>query len=300
MEVKKIILSMKTKSCELDALLTKLLKDCLDDILPTITNLVNISLQDGVYASGWKTSVIRPLLKKPNLDLILSSYHPVNNLPFLSKLLEKCAMDQVNEHCKMHDLVPNYQSAYHNGYSCETAIVKLVNDILWDMENQNITAIMALDLPAAFDTVNQKILLNVLEQNFRLEGTVLNWLNSYLDHRSCKENIGEEYSSTRKLPLSVPQGSCAGAQLFNLYCSTMQEIVNPPLTLHGFADDHTMGNKFKPGEWNEEERCMHKLEECAANLKVWMNENRLKMNSDKTEFVLFGSRPQLENAKQKL
>ena len=62
MEVKKIILSMKTKSCELDALPMKLLKDYLDNILPTITNLVNISLQDGIFASGWKASVIRPLL----------------------------------------------------------------------------------------------------------------------------------------------------------------------------------------------------------------------------------------------
>ena len=130
----------------------------------------------------------------------------------------------------MHDLVPNYQSAYHNGYSCKTAIVKLVNDILWAMENQNITAIMALDLSAAFDTVNHEILLNVLEKNFGLKGTVLNWFNSYLDWRSCKVNIGEEYSSTGKLPFSVPQGSCAGAQLFNLFCSTMQEVVNPPLT----------------------------------------------------------------------
>ena len=55
MEVKKIILSMQTKSCKLDALLTKLLKECIDGILPTITNLVNISLGDGVFASGWKT-----------------------------------------------------------------------------------------------------------------------------------------------------------------------------------------------------------------------------------------------------
>ena len=75
--------------------------------------------------------------------------------------------------------------------------------------------------------------------------------------------------------------------------------MNPPLTLHGFADDHVVGNKFKPGEWNEEERCMHKMEECAADLKVWMNENRLKMNSDKTEFVLFGSRLQLDKCKTK-
>ena len=235
MEVKKIIIDMKTKTCELDALPTKLLKDCLDHILPTITDLVNISLRDGVFASKWKTSFIRPLLKKPNLDLILSSYCPVSNLPFLSKLLEKCAMDRVNEHCKKHDLVLDYQSAYCNGYSCETAIVKLVNDILWAMENQNIMAIMALDLSAAFDTVDHVILLNVLEKNFRLKGTVLNWFNSYLDQRSCNVTIGVDYSSTRELVFSVPQGSCAGAQLFNLYCSTMQEVVNPPLTLHGFA-----------------------------------------------------------------
>ena len=298
-EVRKIITDMKTKTCELDVLPTKLLKDCLEDILPTITDLVNISLSDGVFASKWKTSVIRPLLKKPNLDLILSSYRPVSNLPFLSKLLEKCAMDRVNEHCKKHDLVPDYQSAYRNGYSCETAIVKLVNDLLWAMESQNITAIMALDLSAAFDTVDHRILLNVLEKNFGLKGTVLNWFNSYLDQRSCKVNIGEEYSSTRELAFSVPQGSCAGAQLFNMYCSTMQEVVNPPLTLHGFADDHVVCNKFKPGEWNEEERCIGKLEECATTLKVWMNENRLKMNSDKTEFVLFGSRSQLEKCKIK-
>ena len=63
MEVQKIILSIKTKSCKLDALPTKLLKECIDGIFPTITNLINISLWDGVFASGWKTSIIRPLLK---------------------------------------------------------------------------------------------------------------------------------------------------------------------------------------------------------------------------------------------
>ena len=63
MQVKKIILSMKMKSCELDALPTKLLKECIYDILPTITNLVNISLWDGVFTSGCKTSIIRSFLK---------------------------------------------------------------------------------------------------------------------------------------------------------------------------------------------------------------------------------------------
>ena len=171
------------------------MKECIEDILPTITNLVNISLWDGVFASGWKTSIIRPLLKKPNLDPIPSNYCPVSNLSFLSKLLEKCAMDHVNEQCNFHKLLPDYQSAYQNGYSCETAIIRLMNDILWAMENQNVTAVMALDLLAAIDTIDHEILSNVLENNFGLESTVLNWFPSHLDHRSCKVNIAEEYSS---------------------------------------------------------------------------------------------------------
>ena len=299
-EVKKIIFSMKSKSCKLDALPTRLLKQCIEDILPTITNLVNISLQEGTFASEWKTSIIRPLLKKPNLDPILSNYCPVSNLSFLSKLLEKCAMDHLNEHCNLHKLLPDYQSAYRNGYSCETAIIRLVNDILWAMENQNVTAVMALDLSAAFDTVNHKILLSVLEHNFRLEQTVLNWFSSYLNQRSCKVNIGREYSSSQDLPFSVPQGSCAGAQLFNLYCSSIQDIVGPPLTVHGFADDHTVGNKFKPGDYSDEVRCMDELEKCVTDLKIWMNENRLKMNNNKTKFIIFGSKPQLDKCKTKI
>ena len=208
-----------------------------------------------------------------------------------------CRMDHVNEHCNLHKLLPEYQSTYRNGYSCETAIIRLVNDILWAMENQNVTAVMALDLSAAFETVNHEILSSVLEHNFGLEDTVLNWVNS--NHRSCKVNIRKEYSSSQNLPFSIPQVSCAGTQLFNLYCSSIQDIVNPPLTLHGFADDHTVGNKFKPGDWGDEARCMEELEKCVTDLNVWMNENRLKMKNNKTEFILFGSKLQLDKCKTK-
>ena len=75
-------------SCELDTFPTKPLKVCIDSILPTIMSLVNISLRDGVFASRWKSSIIRHLLKKSTMDLISSSYYPVINLSFLSKLLK--------------------------------------------------------------------------------------------------------------------------------------------------------------------------------------------------------------------
>ena len=114
------------------------------------TKLVNISLREGIFASEWKTSIIRPLLKKPNLDPIPSNYHPVSNLSFLSKLLEKCTMDHLNEHRDFHKLLPDYQSTYRNGYSCETAIIRLINDILWAMENHNVTAVRAFGSDGSF------------------------------------------------------------------------------------------------------------------------------------------------------
>ena len=73
--------------------------------------------------------------------------------------------------------------------------------------------------------------------------------------------------------MCVSQGSCAEAQIFNLYCSTIQEVINPLLNLHGFAVNHTVESKFKPGHCDDEVRCVCELEKCAVDLKVWMDDN---------------------------
>ena len=292
-EVRSIILSMPTKSSEIDVLPTEILKKCIDEILPCLTRFINTSLKDGVFVSTWKTSIIKPLLKKHGLELVTSSYRPVSNLPFLSKLPEKCAMDRFNEHCGTNNLLLDYQSTYRKWHSCETSLLKLVNDILWAMESQCICPIMAIDNSAVFDTVDHSILLAVLEQNFGLTGTVLSWYDSYLSPRSCKVKIKESYSTERSLQFSVPQGSCAGAQVYNAYCSTMHEVVKRPVLLYGFADDHTLRDQFKANDRDEEIASISRLEKSAEDLKTWMDENRLRMNSEKTEFIMFGSKVQL-------
>ena len=152
----------------------------------------NISLRDSVFVDTWKTAIICPLLKSFSLEIQKSaSYHPVSNLPFLSKFLEKCAMDRFNEHCGLHSALPEYQSAYWQDYSCETSILKLVNDILWVMENQECMAVMACNLSAAFNTIHHGILLEVMSENFGVKDTALSWFDSYLGPRSCKVNIGK-------------------------------------------------------------------------------------------------------------
>ncbi|VDI03665.1 Hypothetical predicted protein [Mytilus galloprovincialis] len=144
-EVKTIINKLQCKSCELDILPLKVLKSFLSELLPVITKLVNLSLSQGVFPLKWKQAVVRPLLNKAGLELIYSNYRPVSNLSFLLKLIEKCALYRLNEHVKDHDLLPTNQSANRQFHSCESALLRLVNDILDGMEHQEVTAMIAVD-----------------------------------------------------------------------------------------------------------------------------------------------------------
>jgi hypothetical protein len=104
-ELRKIILAAPTKSCELDPLPTKLLKPCLDPVLPSITDIVNKSLSEQCVPASFKQAIVRPLHKKPNLyKEILKIYRPVSNLPFISKILEKVANNQLENHINSHSL----------------------------------------------------------------------------------------------------------------------------------------------------------------------------------------------------
>ena len=165
-EVTTIIKGMKTKSCELDFLPMSLLKKALPYMMNTITNIMNVSLEQGVFPDSWKTAIIRPLLKKLGLELITSNYRPVSNLPFLSKVLEKIVLARYNDHCDRYNLIPSFQLAYRPKHSYETSMVKLVNDLLWSMERKEATAVAVIDLSAAFDTVDHNILIDLLHETY--------------------------------------------------------------------------------------------------------------------------------------
>ena len=156
-------------------------------------------------------------------------------------------LKQFNKHCSTHHLLPEYQCAYWENLSCETALIKLVNNALWSMERKKVTALIAIDLSAAFDTVDHNILIPVLQTKFRVKDKALDWYKSYLNDRTCKVNIGKEYSTPRELLFSVPQGSCGRPVLYLAYYSTIREVIpDNTISLHGFADDHALDKDFDP------------------------------------------------------
>ena len=119
-------------------------------------------------------------MKKPTLDSTdLKNYRPISNLSFLSKLVEHIIANRLLTHFSSHDLLAKFQSVYRKFHSSETALVYVQNDILVALEAGYSTALLLLDLSAAFDTIDHNILIHRLQYWFGISSTALNLLSSF-------------------------------------------------------------------------------------------------------------------------
>ena len=141
-------------------------------------------------------------------------------------------------------LIPTDQNTYRKFYSIES-ILDLCDNILINMKNNKNTAMVSLDLRAAIDTVNHKILINVLENYIGIHEKASNWIMSYLQNRQFQVHINGTSSEKMTITYSIPQGSILGPLLFICYSSTIQEIM--PNNMSGYADNHSLTESFKPG-----------------------------------------------------
>lgn len=107
-----------------------------------------------------------------------------------------------------NNVFPPLQSAYRKHHSTETALLKVINDIHVNMNNQQVTLLVFLDLSSAFDTVDHDILINRIQTSFGITDTALLWLKSYLSGRSIRVIIDESTSESLNMLYGVPQGSC--------------------------------------------------------------------------------------------
>lgn len=296
-QVAKVIKTSKSTTCKSDPFPSYLLKEHCDILLPGMTKIINNSLTKGQFYDHWKRAIVSPLLKKAGLDLLAQNYRPVSQLSFISKTVEKCSISQLNNYLDVNGLHKDHQSAYKSKFSTETALCFLVNNLLWAMEDGRISVLVSIDLTAAFDTVDHGVLVSVLRQNFGVDGKALDWTKSYLNNRSMQVQVGDTLSSARTFNFSVPQGSCVGPILFNLYSSTITDCIDSSQELGGYADDHFIRDSFSPSVKNDEFQCVARMEATLDRIKDWMNSNRLKMNPAKTEIVMFGTKQMMSKTK---
>ena len=134
-DVSELLSKMTIKSCPLDPVPASVLKQCTSVLLPVLTQIVNQSLCLAVFPDCFKLALLNPLLKKPTLDVeVFSNFRPISNLMFMSKLTEKVVASQLINHISSNGLDKILQSAYKQFHSTETALVKVFNDIILDVD----------------------------------------------------------------------------------------------------------------------------------------------------------------------
>ena len=282
--ISKIICKAPAKSCSLDPIPTHLLKECLPSLLPFITQLINQSITSGYVPSSFKQALVRPLLKKPSLDPeSLQNYRPVANLSFISKVLERIIADQLYAYLDENDLYGKMQSAYRPKHSTETALLKIQNDVLMSLDQGQEVVLVLLDLSSAFDTIDHSLLLERLKQRYGIAGLAIEWVQSYLEGRTQCVVIDSKESSTSRNAFGVPQGSVLGPILFILYTAPLGDIIQAHGMEHTlYADDTQLYLSVKPMEHNKAKK---QIEACIADIRIWMQQNKLKLNDSKTEIL---------------
>ena len=297
-DVRKVVMASPTKSCTLDPWPTSLVKDHIESLITPITNMVNLSLKDGVFPDTFKKAIVTPLIKKPTLNKEdMKNYRPVSGLNFISKVIERVVAKQVKQHLVSNELDNKFQSAYKTGHSTETTLLKIKNDIHQNLAKNLPTALVLLDLSAAFDTIDHSTLLERLASHFGFAGSALKWFRSYLADRVQSVKIGDILSNPVSLDFGVPQGSVLGPVLFTLYTTPLSGIITKYVDIchHLYADDTQVYIAITP---KNATTAIPKLQSCLKDIQLWMAENKLKLNPDKTEFIIIGSKQQQSSLKQ--
>ena len=174
----------------------------------------------------------------------------------------------------------------------ETTLLNMCDNILKNMEDGKCTSIVSLNLSATCDTVNHTILLDVFNSYFGISEHALSWISSYLSSRRFQVQVGHLTYKMGKIDFSVPQGSIVGLILFNCYASTLMEIIpeRKDSFLSGYADDHAVIHSFNLDNNNINQIIENDIEK----IKMWMEDNQLKMNNAKTEFIVIGTSSSLQ------
>jgi len=287
-EIATILNRSMAKQCQLDPAPTWLIKRSSGILAPVITRMCNASFQQSALPTRCKHAIVRPLLKKSSLDPNdPSSYRPISNLSFLSKIVEKVVDARLSNHTSKQNLLPLFQSAYRPFHSTETAVICVVNSMLKVMDQGHVGALMLLDLSAAFDTVDHRILNDVMRRRFGVCGSALDWLADFLKDRTQIVRAGGGESSVSKLKFGVPQGSVNGPKRFIEYSEDItRQLLKYDLVHHLFADDTQGMLHCAPADVRQ---MMSTLNDCFVDVGAWCASKRLQLNADKTELLLFGT-----------
>lgn len=255
-------------------------------LVPILCHIFNFSLNTGSFPSCWRQAVVIPIPKTSNPSLP-SHFRPISILPFLSKILERLVLHQVNAFINSNNFLSPFQSGFRPGHSTTTALTKVSDDIRLGMSNQQLTVLVLLDFSNAFNTVDYDILLAML-RSLLVSDTVIEWFRSYLFGRRQCVRANDKMSCASDVTAGVPQGGVLSPFLFSIFINFLTPLLS--CQFHLYADDLQI---YSQASVDDITNMIASLNADLATIYEWSRTHGLTVNPNKSQAIIIGGSKQI-------
>ena len=264
------------KSTGCDQLPARMIKAADSSLCSTLTNLINSSLHDCSYPNDMKKAEISPLFKKKD-DMSKENYRPVSILITFSKVFESIIANQLMVH--FQKIFNVMLCAYRKKYGCDHVLVSLIDSWKNALDNDQFVGIISTDLSRAFDCIPHGLLISKMKA-YGLSNKACLFMSSYLSDRMQRVKVENERSEWQHLKKGVPQGSCLGPVIFNIFTNDLFYVLKS-CNLSNYADDNTIHSTK-----SSLDLVMASLKVDAENATKWFSDNYMQANASKFQFML--------------
>ena len=244
-----------------------------------LANIINLSLQKGIFPDKLKIAKVIPIYKADDPSHF-TNYRPISLLSNFSKFFEKVMYNRMIEFAEQYNILYRCQFGFRKNYLMSHALIHIINRISSAIDQRESTVGVFLDLSKAFDTLDHQILFTKLE-HYGIRDMALQWIKSYFSCRQQFVQINPTCSSMQTIKCGVPQGSILGPLFFILYINDLPKA-SKLTELLLFADDKSIF--FSHSNPNYLENVLYNK---LLNIDVWLRCNTLSVNIKKTNYVTF-------------
>ena len=275
-----------TSACGSDGICIRAVKKAFPAIGPIVQHLINTSIVNNDVPDQWKQSLVNPIHKSGD-PTTPSNFRPISLIPIITKILERVVQQQLFTYVTSNHLLADTQHGFRTHHSTETALIHTTDTLLTATDAGQISLLCLLDMSKAFDVIDHDRLITKLSAL----GISTDWFRTYLPGHTQRvtftDKTGTRHTSdARPNTMGVFQGSALGPLLYTIFTNDLS-IHAPDSTIIQYADDTQL---ITSGHRSTLQHIISRMEHSLTNLDAWFSANTLKVNPDKTQLIVIGTK----------
>lgn len=280
-EIVLIINKLKNRSAAgPDNITSGLIKAVHINLIKPLKYIINLVIKTGKLPTQWKESIVTPVFKTGD-PKNPSNYRPISLISNFAKIFEHSIKNRLTDFFDRFKVITERQFGFKKETSTEDAVIDLIKEVVYNVNDNKKCIAVFLDLAKAFDTVSHNDLLQRLKQ-CGIRGPALNILENYLSDRVQQVRVNNVLSETLTINMGVPQGTVLGPILFLVYINSIVNVLNFDGHIVSYADDTAL--IFKGDTWTN---TFLKAEKGISSIYKWLNYSLLSLNTEKSKFMAF-------------